>query len=85
MGQTNIVEQDVQNWNNTVALINTKADLESPVFTGTPTIDHAPGRGDGSLRIATTGFVQNLGNNITKVETALKATQNYDVGDYVIV
>ena len=85
MGQTNIVEQDVQNWNNTVALINTKADLESPMFTGAPTIDRAPGRSDSSLRIATAGFVQNLGNNITKVETTVKATQNYDVGDYVIV
>ena len=85
MGQTNIVEQDVQNWNNTTALINTKADLESPTFTGTPTIDHAPGRGDSSLRIATAGFVQNLWNNVAPVETTTKASQNYDVGDYIVV
>ena len=74
MGQTNIVEQDVQNWNNTAALINTKADLESPMFTGTPMIDHAPGRSDSSLRIATAGFVQNLWNNVAPVEVTNKAS-----------
>ena len=84
-GQTNILEQDIKNWNNTVSLIDTKADLESPAFTGTPTIDHAPGRADSSLRIATTSFVQNLGNNIAPVEVTNKASQNYDVGDYVIM
>ena len=84
-GNTHVLEQDIQNWNNAASLMDTKADLTSPVFIGTPTIDRSPGRGDSSLRLATTGFVQNLGNNIAPVEVTNKATQNYATGDYVIV
>lgn len=84
-GNTHIVESDITAWNNTVTALDTKADLDSPIFTGNPTVDHAPGRADSSLRIATAGFVQNLGNNIAPVETTNKASQNYDAGDYVIM
>ena len=84
-GNTHIVESDITAWNNTVAALDTKADLDSPIFTGNPTVDHAPGRADSSLRIATAGFVQNLGNNIAPVEVTNKASQNYNAGDYVIM
>ena len=84
-GNTHIVESDITAWNDTVTALNTKADLNSPTFTGNPTVDHAPGRADSSLRIATAGFVQNLGNNIAPVEVTNKASQNYNAGDYIIM
>ena len=79
-----IQQQDIENWNNTITLLDTKADIQSPTFTGTP-MSTAPGRTDASRRIATAGFVQTLWNNVAPVEVTYKASQNYDVGDYVYI
>lgn len=84
MGQTNIIEQDVQNWNYAANLIDTKANIDTPIFIGHLTTDRSPGRGDNSFRLATTNFVQNLLNIIAPVEATNKASQNYTVGKYVI-
>lgn len=86
-GETHINEQNIINWNNNVDLTNqlvkTKADLQSPSFTGAP-LSTNPSRGDYSERIATTTFAQLLWNNVAPVETSNKASQNYEVGDYLM-
>lgn len=85
MGRTNIVEQDVQNWNNAANLIDTKANIDTPLFTGHLTTDRSPARGDNSFRLATTSFVQNLWDNIAPVEITNKASTNYNAGDYIVM
>jgi hypothetical protein len=85
MGQTNIVEQDVQNWNNAANLIDTKANIDTPIFTGHLTTDRSPARGDNSFKLATTSFVQSLWNNIAPVEITNKASTNYNAGDYIVM
>lgn len=85
MGQTNIIEQDVQNWNNAASLIDTKANIDTPLFTGHLTTDRSPSRGDNSFKLATTSFVQSLWNNIAPVEITNKASTNYNAGDYIVM
>ena len=82
-GNTDILETDVIAWKHAADLIDTKADIESPTFTGQPRLTTAPGRGDVSLRVASAGFVQSLWNNVAQVETSSKSTHNYAIGDYV--
>ena len=84
-GNTNILETDVIGWNRAANLIGTKADIDSPTFTGWPRLTGAPARGDVSLRVASAGFVQSLWNNVAPVETSMKASRNYVVGEYVYV
>ena len=79
----NILKTDVQAWQHAGELIDTKADIDSPTFTGQPRLTSAPGRSDVSLRIASAGFVQSLWNNVAPVETSSKATRNYSIGDYL--
>ena len=84
-GNTNILETDVIGWNRAADLIDTKADINAPTFTGQVRLETAPSRTDVSLRVATAGFVQNLWNNIAPVEITMKATKNYSIGDYVYI
>lgn len=80
----NILEEDFQNLKDINSLLDTKADIDSPAFTGSP-ISTVPSRTDMSRRIATAGFTQNLWNNVAPVETTYKASRNYAVGDYVYI
>lgn len=81
---TNITEDDVIAWNNTVSELETKAPLMSPAFTGSPTGSTA-GRSTNNERLATTRYVVNQLNNIAPVESSTtKATKNYSVGEYLI-
>ena len=82
-GETNIFETDVQHWQDTYNNFSTKADLESPIFTGTP-IAPTPGNSENSTRLATTAFVQRTMNNIAPVESSTKATKNYTIGEYLM-
>lgn len=83
-GNTHIVEQDIQNWNNTVELMDTKASIDSPIFTGAPSAP-TPGNAINSTRIATTQFVQTKFNNIVApLENTSKASKNYNIGQYLI-
>lgn len=83
-GDTNILESDVEGWNHAAELIDDKAPINSPTFTGLVRSQTAPARNDTSLRIATAGFVQDLWNNVAYVENTWKATKNYVEGDYMI-
>ena len=69
-----------------------KADINSPSFTGTPTAP-TPATGDDSTKIATTEFVhntiedtigdiENIENNIANIETSSTASKAYSVGEY---
>ena len=80
-GDTNLTESDVIAWNNTRDLIDTKADIDSPIFTGEPQCPE-PGIGNYSNRLATTSFVQKKMNNIAPLQANNKAKKNYDVGEY---
>ena len=80
----NVLGEDFQNLKDINSLLDTKADIDSPAFTGSP-ISTAPSRTDMSRRIATAGFTQNLWNNVAPVETTYKASRNYAVGDYVYI
>ena len=80
----NVLEEDFQNLKDINSLLDTKADIDSPAFTGSP-ISTVPSRTDMSRRIATAGFTQNLWNNVAPVETTYKASRNYAVGDYVYI
>ena len=82
-GSTYIFESDVQEWNNTANLIDTKADLESPLFTGSPRAS-TPGSSDNSTRLATTQYVTTKMNNIAPVEQSTKSSKNYTVGQYLM-
>ena len=83
-GNTHIVEQDVQNWNNTVELMDSKAPINSPELTGAPTAP-TPGAATNSTRIATTQFVQTkFGNIIAPLESTNKSSKNYNIGQYLI-
>lgn len=83
-GDTNVLESDIIGWNHAAELIDTKAPIDSPTFTGTVCSQTAPARNDTSLRVATAGFVQDLWNNVAYVENTWKATKNYVEGDYMI-
>ena len=83
IGETNILESDVQGWNQAAELINTKANIASPEFTGSPTAP-TPGAASNTQRIATTEFVQRMMNNIAPVEANInRASKNYEVGEYL--
>lgn len=82
-GETDFFESDVIAWKETVDLMDTKANIESPIFTGSPTAP-TPALNANSTRIATTQFVQSIMNNIAKVEPTNKASQNYATGDYLM-
>ena len=83
IGETNIRESDVQGWNQAAELINTKANIASPEFTGSPTAP-TPGAASNTQRIATTEFVQRMMNNIAPVEINInRASKNYEVGEYL--
>ena len=83
IGETNIRESDVQGWNQAAELINTKANIASPEFTGSPTAP-TPGAASNTQRIATTEFVQRMMNNIAPVEANInRASKNYEVGEYL--
>ena len=56
-GSTNVLENDIIEWKRAANLIDNKADIDTPAFTGMAT---APTLGvtSNSNRIATTAFVQ---------------------------
>lgn len=84
IGETDILENDVQGWNHAAELIDDKANLVAPAFTGNAT---APtlGMAAASDRIATTLFTQRLlGSLIAPLQESNKATKNYEVGEYLI-
>ena len=79
---TNILETDVIAWNRAANLIDTKADLVNAQLTGNVT---APTLGvtANSDRIATTAFVQQMLHTLAPFETTVKASKNYEVGEYL--
>lgn len=81
-GNTNILESDIAGWNNAASLIDTKADLVGAQFTGNVT---APTLGitANSDRIATTAFVQQQLHTLAPFEATLKASRNYEAGEYL--
>lgn len=81
-GETNILESDVIAWNNAANLIDTKANIESPIFLGAPTAA-TPGITSNTTRLATTEFVQAKMNNIAPFEPTGKASRDYSVNEYV--
>ena len=83
-GNIDILETDVIGWNHAASLIDTKADLQSPVLLGTPQ-STTPAIATNSDRIATTAFVQQKMNNIAPLQATTKANQNYAVGDYLFM
>lgn len=85
IGETNILETDVQGWNHAAELIDTKAPIDSPIFTGSPTAP-TPGVTSNTQRLATTEFVWRVMNNIAPVEANInRASKNYEVGEYLFV
>ncbi len=83
-GNEEILEEDVTSWKHAGALIDTKADIDSPAFTGSPTAPTCSA-GTNSTKLATTAFVQSkLNSTIAPVE-GTKASNNHQVGDYIIV
>ena len=83
MGENTITADNIIAWNNVVEVIDTKANINSPEFTGTP-IAPNPGGTNNSTRIATTSFVQSLFHNIAKVESKSTASTDYEIGDYMM-
>ena len=84
-GNTHIVESDITAWNNTVTALDTKANINSPEFTGTPTVT-TPGVAERSTRIANTIYVMRaLSNSIAPLEATNKASKAYSVDDYLIM
>ena len=81
-GETNILESNIIGWNNAANLIDTKANIESPVFLGAPTAT-TPGITSNTTRLATTEFVQTTMNNIAPFEPTGKASKDYSIGEYV--
>ena len=83
-GNTNILETDVVGWNHAAADIDSKAPLDSPVFTGAV---YAPTAGvaTNNTRVATTAYVQQKMNNIAPLQTTTAANQNYAVDDYLFM
>ena len=81
-GDTNILETDVIEWNRAASLIDTKADLVGAQLTGNVT---APTVGitANSDRIATTAFVQQMLHTLAPFEPTVKASKNYEVGEYL--
>lgn len=82
-GETEFFESDIIAWNNAANLIDTKANIASPAFTGSPTAPTAS-VGTSSTRLATTEFVQTKMNNIAFVEASNKASKNYNIGEYLM-
>ena len=85
VGNTDILESDVQGWKHAAESIDAKANLVSPAFTGTAT---APTIGITAVsdRIATTLFTQKLlGSLIAPLQESNKAAKNYEVGEYLIL
>lgn len=82
-GDVNVVKSDVQAWQHAGEVIDEKANLASPTFTGAPRLSANPGRSDLSTKIATTAFAQNLWDNVAPIETSSKSSRNYAVGDYM--
>ena len=84
-GDNQITENTVNGWNHAADLIDTKAPIESPVFTGNASsITTVPTAN--SDRIATTAFVQRkFSDIIANNENTGKATTNYNIGDYITV
>lgn len=83
IGETNFLEEDVQGWKYSAELIDTKAPIDSPVFTGSPAAQ-TPGVTSNSQRLATTEFVWRVMNNIAPVEANInKASKNYEIGEYL--
>jgi hypothetical protein len=64
---TSILEAQVLEWNS----IRDKADLDSPEFVGTPTVDVSPSHSDNSTRLASTEFVHNLIEHSSNNETGV--------------
>ena len=83
-GETEFFESDIQGWQHAAELIDTKADIDSPNFIGSPTAPTCSA-GTNSTKLATTAFVQSkLNGTIAPVE-GTKASNNHQVGDYIIV
>ena len=81
-GDTNILETDVIGWNRAANLIDTKADLAGAQLTGNvtaPTLSISAN----SDRIATTAFVQQMLHTLAPFEPTVKASKNYEVGEYL--
>lgn len=81
-GDTNILETDVIGWNRAAELIDSKANLVGAQLTGNvtaPTLSIAAN----SDRIATTAFVQQMLHTLAPFESTVKASKNYEVGEYL--
>ena len=83
-GNINVLQEDMAGWSHAADVIDTKADIESPAFTGSPTAP-TPGVSANSTRLATTQFVQNKMANLAPIEVASKATADYSVGQYLML
>ena len=83
-GDTNILEEDITAWNHAADMIDSKANIDSPAFAGSPTAP-TPGVAVNSTRLATTQFVQNKMANIAPVEASGKASTDYSVGAYLML
>lgn len=81
-GNTNILETDVIGWNRAAGLIDTKADLVGAQLTGAVTAPTLSVTAN-SDRIATTAFVQQMLHTLAPFETTVKASKNYEVGEYL--
>lgn len=82
-GNTYVQESDIINWNNTITALDTKADLDSPTFTGTVRSPN-PGSSSNDTTIATTHFVTDKLNDTIATVEGNKASKNYSVGEYLI-
>lgn len=84
-GDNQITESTITGWNHAADLIDTKAPIESPIFTGNASsVTTVPTAN--SDRIATTAFVQRKFNDIVATnEITGKATTNHNVGDYLTI
>ena len=81
-GSTNVLESDLLNWNHAAQLIDSKANIDSPAFTGAASAVTL-GIASNSDRLATTAFVQTKMNNLAPLEPTSKASRNYETNDYL--
>lgn len=83
-GEQNIYEDNVIGWNHAADVIDSKADINSPIFTGIPQAPTA-NINVNSDRLATTAFVQQKMNNIAPLEASSKASRDYAIGSYLFM
>lgn len=81
-GNTNIQENNIIGWNHAADIVDNKANLDSPTFTGSVNLP-IPGNSSNSTTAATTAFVMNrFKESIAPVEWKT-ASKNYNKGEYL--